>query len=189
MLNAPAFRAARKRPVAGTVLLPRHLFAEATFARDHGRCVACGGPAADAHHIIERKLWPDGGYYLDNAASLCPSHHLEAEMTVLCADEIRAACGIATVLLPPRLDRAHRWDKWGNRMLPDGTRLPGPLFGDDGCRKILRRAGLMHLFPAVQGDPDQGETASPREGSEAAAEHPAAPLEAERRVLSKSRAP
>jgi predicted restriction endonuclease len=139
-------RAADRLP-PGNVLLSREAFGKAALARDSHRCVRCGLPAADAHHIVERKLWPDGGYYLHNAASLCAVHHLEAETTVIGAEELRSVIGIQDVLLPPCLDPAYKWDKRGNGILPDGNRLPGPLFDDDGCRKALRRGNLLRLFP------------------------------------------
>ena len=43
-------------------LLTRDEFREGVFARDHNNCVICGEPAADAHHIVERRLFSDGGY-------------------------------------------------------------------------------------------------------------------------------
>ena len=60
----------RKLP-AEDELLSRDDFRELTFQRDGHRCVLCGAPAQDAHHIIERRLFPDGGYYLGNGASVC----------------------------------------------------------------------------------------------------------------------
>lgn len=50
----------------GNILLSRDQFRELTFERDKHTCVFCDKPAQDAHHIIERRLWSDGGYYLDN---------------------------------------------------------------------------------------------------------------------------
>lgn len=60
-------------------LLTRDEFRRAVFARDGYRCAACGARPSDialvvdldAHHIMERRLFPDGGYYLDNGATLC----------------------------------------------------------------------------------------------------------------------
>src|SRR3546814_17638272 len=63
------------------ILLTRTAFREGVFARDENRCVFCPLPAEDAHHIIERRLWPDGGYYLDNGASVCRAHHIRCETT------------------------------------------------------------------------------------------------------------
>lgn len=85
-----------------------------SVARDGGKCVICGEAAADAHHIIERRLWTDGGYYLENGASLCSQHHVEAEMTVLSCDEIRSATGITCSALPAHFDRSERYVKTAN---------------------------------------------------------------------------
>lgn len=62
-------------------LLTRDAFREGVFARDGNCCVFCGRPAVDAHHILERRLWPDGGYYLNNGASVCAEHHMLCETT------------------------------------------------------------------------------------------------------------
>lgn len=83
------------------ILLSRSAFREGVFQRDGYRCVVCKAPAVDAHHIIERRLFSDGGYYLDNGASVCEEHHLAAESTLLSCDELRLLCGIGIVLLPP----------------------------------------------------------------------------------------
>lgn len=60
-------------------LLSRDAFRESVFARDKRTCVFCECPAVDAHHIIKRRLWPDGGYYLDNGASVCEAHHVQCD--------------------------------------------------------------------------------------------------------------
>ena len=39
-------------------LLTRDQFRNGVFARDGNRCVLCGNIAQDAHHILERRLWP-----------------------------------------------------------------------------------------------------------------------------------
>jgi hypothetical protein len=125
-------------------LLDRDSFREGVFARDRNTCVTCGALAVDAHHIIERKLFDDGGYYLSNGSSLCTRCHLYAEMTVLSVEEIRRACGVDKPVLPKGFTTERSYDKWGNEVLPDGRRVPGPLFDDHGARKILQRAGVLY---------------------------------------------
>ena len=44
--------------------------------RAHGRCVLCDAVAVDAHHVLDRKLYPDGGYYLGNGAAVCSTRGL-----------------------------------------------------------------------------------------------------------------
>jgi hypothetical protein len=64
-----------------TVLLTREEFKKQVFARTNNMCCVpgCKNHAVDAHHIMDRKLFSDGGYYLGNGASLCAEHHLQAE--------------------------------------------------------------------------------------------------------------
>jgi hypothetical protein len=121
-------------------LLSRDEFRNAVFRRDGHKCVVCGAPAKDAHHIIERRLWGDGGYYLDNGASVCEEHHLAAESTVLSCDEIRKGAGITRVILPEHLYPDQDYDKWGNPILPNGQRLKGELFHDESVQKIMAPA-------------------------------------------------
>ncbi len=127
-------------------LLSRDEFRERVFARDLHQCVICHLPAVDAHHIIERRLWPDGGYHLNNGASLCEVHHKEAEMTRLTCEEIRQAVGITTVALPPYFDRSERYDKWGNVFLDNGLRVRGELFFDASVQKVLEEGGVLDQF-------------------------------------------
>lgn len=118
-------------------LLSRDEFREAVFARDNHRCVICGGPGQDAHHIVERRLFDDGGYYVDNGATVCDVHHIQAEQTLITCEQLREAAGITRLVLPEHLYLDERWDKWGNNILPDGRRLQGELFHDESVQKIL----------------------------------------------------
>mgnify|MGYP001581601443 CR=1 FL=1 len=127
-------------------LLDRDAFRESVFRRDNYSCVVCSQPAVDAHHILERRLWPDGGYYSENGASLCGEHHIAAEMTILSCDRIREACGILKVILPPHLYEDQQYDKWGNPILPNGQRLRGELFHDESVQKILNQGRVLGEF-------------------------------------------
>ena len=124
--------------------LARDQFRDQVFARDRNRCVFCPKPAVDAHHILERRLWPDGGYYLDNGASVCEEHHLACERTDFSVEEVRKACGITRVVLPPHLSEEDAYDKWGNQVLPNGQRLRGELFHTEPVQKML--ADKLTLF-------------------------------------------
>ena len=126
------------------ILLDRDTFRNSVFDRDNHKCVICGEPAVDAHHIIERRLWPDSGYYLDNGASLCSQHHIEAEKTILTCDELRKATGISNIILPPHLYTDVEYDKWGNQIIQNDQRIKGELFEDESVQKIL--ADVLHLF-------------------------------------------
>jgi hypothetical protein len=128
-------------------LLTRDDFRESALKRDNYWCVICHNTdGLSVHHIIERKLWADGGYYLDNGASLCGRCHLEAEKTLLSCEQVRDAAKIKTVLLPPSFDSTKRYDKWGNIIHADGSRSKGPMFHNEGCLKVLTAAKLIFLF-------------------------------------------
>jgi hypothetical protein len=76
-------------------LLSREEFKKQVFAKTKGKCCisGCNCDAVDAHHIMDRKLWSDGGYYLSNGAALCAKHHLDAEQGRItpaeCIDSMR----------------------------------------------------------------------------------------------------
>lgn len=126
--------------------LGRDLFRETTFKRDGGKCVFCEKDAVDAHHILERRLWSDGGYYLDNGASVCEEHHMECEKTNISVEEVRAACEITRAIIPDHLYMDQPYDKWGNPILPNGQRLKGELFHDESVQKVLGQGGKLGLF-------------------------------------------
>jgi hypothetical protein len=135
-------------------LLTRDEFRTKTFQRDQYRCINCGCNAIldkdgeptnlDAHHIVERRLWGDGGYYLENGATVCEPCHIMAEQTVLSCDDIREKCKITKILIPFQFYDDDKVDKWGNYVLPNGTRMPGELFYDESVQKILEP--VLHLF-------------------------------------------
>jgi hypothetical protein len=131
-------------PKDSNKLLTRDQYREAVFSRDGQRCVICGAAAVDAHHILERKLWPDGGYYLNNGVSVCEDCHLRAESTEISCNELRQRSGIDYVHLPDHLCSGEVYDKWGNTILPSGQRLRGELFDDESSQKVL--APVLHLF-------------------------------------------
>jgi hypothetical protein len=118
-------------------LLTRDKFREGVFARDGHMCVVCKAPAQDAHHIIERRLWPDGGYYMSNGASVCGPCHIQCEQTKFSVEYIRQCAGITKFVLPPDLYYDTQYDKWGNPVLESGQRSVGPLFYDASVQKIL----------------------------------------------------
>lgn len=119
-------------------LLSRELFKEFVFKRDKYTCIFCSKQAEDAHHIIDRKLFIDGGYYLNNGASVCHDHHWAVERTDLTLEEVRKACGITNIILPEGFDSSKIYDKWGNIILPNGRRLPGPMYFEENVQKILK---------------------------------------------------
>lgn len=125
------------------ILLTREAFARLVLARSNGRCVLCGDPAVDAHHVLDRKLYPDGGYYLGNGAAVCAPCHLACEHTRVSVQDVRQAAGITHPVLPPTLEPGVDYDKWGNRLLEHGLRHAGPLAGDTGMRRALAAGGVL----------------------------------------------
>ncbi len=126
--------------------MTRDQFREGVFKRDQHKCVICNAPAVDAHHIIERRLFPDGGYYIDNGASLCEKHHLAAESTSLSCDAIRESGNIINIVLPEHFYKDLEYDKWGNIICPDQERLKGELFYDESVQKILDKSVIFKKY-------------------------------------------
>lgn len=131
-----------------TRLLTRDDFRNGVFQRDNHKCVLCGEPGQDAHHIIERRLFTEphefGGYFLDNGATVCGPCHILCEKTLASVEEVREAAGITTKIVPSYLYEDDILDKWGNTVLSDGRRLRGPLFYDESVQKIL--SDVLHKF-------------------------------------------
>lgn len=131
-------------------LLSREQFREAVFKRDGGKCVFCDKPAVDAHHILERRLWSDsnelGGYFLENGASVCAEHHMACETTEIPLEKVREACGITHFPIPQHLYPDQEYDKWGNPIMPNGTRLHGELFHDESVQKVLEKGKMLNIF-------------------------------------------
>jgi hypothetical protein len=134
-------------------LLTRDQFREGVFARDGHKCVFCGKKAEDtpegkldAHHIVERRLWSDGGYYLENGATVCEKHHLDCERTVIPLENVRHYAGITKIIVPDQFYPEQPIDKWGNYILENGRRTRGELFFDESVQKVLRDGGVLDLF-------------------------------------------
>lgn len=128
-------------------LLTREEFKRVVLGRSGGRCVFCALPAVDAHHILERKLYPETqGYFASNGAAVCEKHHWDCETTRITVEEVRRAAGITAAALPPGFDPCHVYDKWGNRVRPDGLIEAGPLFADTGARRALAAGGKLGLL-------------------------------------------
>ena len=135
-----------KRLPNDTTLLSREEFKIVVFRRSSGRCVFCGKPAVDPHHILERKLFGDGGYYLGNGAAVCEDHHWGCETTRITLEQVRSAALVRSVVLPPGFRVDADYDKWGNRCWPSGLRSWGPLEQDTGARKALAAGGHLGLM-------------------------------------------
>lgn len=93
----------------------RKKFRETVFDRDDNQCVVpwCEQDADDAHHIVERSLWSDGGYIPNNGVSVCNHHHQYAETNDIPPQAFWLWLGIED---PPLPDSVDTWqiDKWGD---------------------------------------------------------------------------
>jgi hypothetical protein len=101
----------------------RSQFRKEVFARDGSKCVVpgCGKRAVDAHHIMERALWKEpselGGYFVENGASLCEMHHMDAERGFLTPTALRYYAGIHnTYRVPKQFNPGEDYDKWGRKL-------------------------------------------------------------------------
>jgi len=126
--------------------MTRDEFRNTVFLRDNNSCVICGAPAQDAHHVMERRLFLDGGYHPDNGVSVCGECHIKAEQTLISPEELREAAGITKAYLPPHLYDDVRYDKWGNQIISGDRRLRGELFHDPSVQSILKSGGALELF-------------------------------------------
>ena len=138
----------KRQALDETVLLSREDFKRQVFLRTKGRCAFCERPAVDAHHVLERKLFDNGGYFLGNGVAVCDDHHWRCETTELPLAAVREAAGIKVPALPAGFLRDAEYDKWGNRVWPSGLRTWGPLEQDTGARKALAAGGVLgRLMP------------------------------------------
>jgi len=136
-------------------LLTRPQYSELVLARAGGVCCVpgCGERAVDAHHILNRNLFtlPEefGGYFYENGAQLCSDHHYQAELTKLTTEELWSWCEV-TPLYPIGWDNEKSYDTWGNEVVSEWERRPGPLFNDGGFQKVLKLAQIGWQFPPAQ---------------------------------------
>jgi hypothetical protein len=127
-------------------LLSRADFKRLSFELHNYTCVFCKDKAIDAHHIFDRKLFKDGGYYLNNVAPVCEKHHMDCEKTIIELDDVWLACNITEPVYPVGFDKSLNYDKWGNIIVNEYSRIPGPLFNDDGVQKIFKEQGNIWIF-------------------------------------------
>lgn len=108
-----------------TGLLTRDEFRTQVLERDSNTCVLCDKSAVDVHHIIDRKCFTDGGYYINNGVSLCSNHHIDAEKGILGCDTLRNVSGIKIIVLPNEFDETLEYNKWGE-VLSDDNKFKYP---------------------------------------------------------------
>lgn len=128
--------------------LSRDEFREYGLKRDNYQCAFCGSKdKLSVHHIIERRLFTSCfGYHKSNGISVCDPCHLLCEQTVISCEEARDQVGITDVVLPEYMYPDHQYTKWGDVILSNNTRMPGPLFYDESVQKVLKDGKKLDLY-------------------------------------------
>ena len=114
--------------------------------RDRRRCVLCGSPDGDAHHVFASALWDDGANIAGNGVTLCAKHRTQALETLLSVETLLEAAGLVDRPLPPQLHAVERYDRWGNPILANGRRARGELFLTPDAQHWLARGGALDRF-------------------------------------------
>lgn len=101
----------------------RKKFREDCVKRDNNTCIvpSCNSRVddekdgeGDIHHIIERKLWPNGGYIKENGVSICNYHHRLAEKNVIPPQAFWKWIKVSKPPLPD--DIPYNSNKWGEQL-------------------------------------------------------------------------
>lgn len=135
--------------------MTRGEFRERCVDRDGGQCLvpACDsrvtedpdGPG-EVHHILERKLWDDGGYVPRNGASVCNEHHRLAESNIIPPQAFWRWIGVTDPPLPnDRLVTDKDVNKWGEA-------LPTPRWQE--YRDYIKYPSTRHLPWSHERDDD-----------------------------------
>lgn len=139
--------------------MSRESFRRQCVERDGGECLvpsceatvtAEPSEAGEVHHIIERKLWQDGGYIPENGACVCNKHHRYAEENVIPPQAFWRWIGVENPPLPE--DPVGREavmdsdvDKWGKP-------LPSPAWQEH--REYIKYPSSRHLPWSHERDDD-----------------------------------
>ena len=119
---------------------------DAVRLRDGGRCVLCGATDAAPWAVMEPRLFADGGTHPDNAVLLCAACRGRAERTEIGPEQLCKAAGIRALRRPEHLEPDQAYDRWGNPVLPNGTRLRGELFFEPEVQRVLAEGHALALF-------------------------------------------
>ncbi len=138
------------QPFSKDFQMTRQEFRKKVFNRDNHKCVVCGKKGQDAHHILERRLFTNGGYIPDNGVTVCSKCHIKSEQTLISPQELRRLAGIKTRILPKHLYPDYKYDKWGNIIWSDEKRIRGELYHDPSVQKILPNHIKRKFIPYVK---------------------------------------
>lgn len=133
-------------------------FREQCVNRDNGQClipwcqndvIADPNGPGEIHHIIERKLWSDGGYLPDNGVCVCNEHHQMAEQNEIPPQAFWQWAGITNPVVPTPGGTPMRChiDDPGEMMAINkwGESFDSPPHGD--IREYHKYPSTRHLLP------------------------------------------
>lgn len=117
----------------------REDFRKKVFDRDNNTCKIpwCDKKADDAHHIVERDIWENGGYIPNNGVSVCNEHHQDAEDDYIPPQAFWMWLSIDNPELPESVESINI-DKWGNN-------LETPPWED--LRDRIKYQSTRHILP------------------------------------------
>lgn len=144
-------------------LLTREKFNKVVKSRDGNTCLFCDSTDVIVHHIIDRSLFEDGGYYKDNGATLCDHHHIMAEEGKLECDEIRHQAGIENIVLPECLVPVRKYNKWGEPVddlikYPSTTHIEGSALQKNDSEEVILFSELKDKNLVVEAKIDGANT-------------------------------
>lgn len=125
-------------------LLTREQFTTVCFKRDGGKCVFCKNVATEVHHILDRKLFDDGGYYENNGASVCEKCHLLCESLSYTIIQVREACNIKEPVVPCDFHVDEVTDKWGNTYSDHKLILSELFITNNNLSKLINEYRVMN---------------------------------------------
>lgn len=121
-------------------LLSRDGFIAAVNQRFLGYCAFCADRMEIAHQIMDRRLFPDDGYYLGNGIGLCDKHYKYAQATLITVEELRAKAELKAPVLPPNFRLDTKYDRWGNIIINPDMLILGPLRSEPAMHRALTAA-------------------------------------------------
>jgi len=124
-------------------LLSREQFNKQCLLRDKSLCVFCDALATEVHHILDRKLFNNGGYYLDNGASVCEKCHIKCENLFYTVEDVLKAVGIRCRITPSDYTPLDKLDKWGNIYDSDKIILSELFVTNTNLSKIISEYSVM----------------------------------------------
>ena len=89
---------------------------------------------------MDRRLFPDDGYYLGNGIALCDKHQKRAQATIITVEELRLKAAVKSLILPPLFRADTVYDRWGNIIVNPEMLILGPLKHEEAMNRALGAA-------------------------------------------------